>query len=139
FRAGWRRHADDHAHDAARQRDARGDACHRHGPGHGGKLRADGRAHRGGQARSLRLRLASRRRVDHPPRSIRGGHMTRRDFDPETVTPDGRPPAKARLFDATVDGPYRGSINGETLATQITVLTYGNDEPGVGPVLHVHP
>ena len=65
--------------------------------------------------------------------------MTRRDFDPATVTPDGRPPAKARLFDATVDGPYRGSINGETLSTQITVLTYGNDEPGVGPVLHVHP
>lgn len=65
--------------------------------------------------------------------------MTRRDFDPATVTPDGRPPAKARLFDATVDGPYRGSINGETLSTQITILTYGNDEPGVGPVLHVHP
>lgn len=65
--------------------------------------------------------------------------MTRRDFDPATVTPDGRPPAKARLFDATIDGPYRGSINGETLATQITVLTYGNDEPGVGPVLHIHP
>ncbi|WP_421925888.1 cupin domain-containing protein [Neoaquamicrobium sediminum] len=65
--------------------------------------------------------------------------MTRRDFDPATVTPDGRPPAKARLFDPTVDGPYRGSINGETLSTQITVLTYGNDEPGVGPVLHVHP
>jgi hypothetical protein len=58
--------------------------------------------------------------------------MTRRDFDPATVAPDGRPPAKARLFDATVDGPYRGSINGETLSTQITVLTYGNDEPGPG-------
>jgi mannose-6-phosphate isomerase-like protein (cupin superfamily) len=65
--------------------------------------------------------------------------MTRRDFDPATVTPDGRPPAKAKLFDATGDGPYRGSINGEALATQITVLTYGNDEPGTGPVLHVHP
>lgn len=65
--------------------------------------------------------------------------MTRRDFDPATVTPDGRPPAKARLFDGAVDGPYRGSVNGEVLATQVTVLTYGNDEPGKGPVLHVHP
>ena len=65
--------------------------------------------------------------------------MTRLDFDPATVTPDGRPPAKAKLFDGTRDGPYRGSINGETLATQITVLAYGNDEPGTGPVLHVHP
>ena len=65
--------------------------------------------------------------------------MTRRDFDPGTVTPDGRPPAKATLFDATQGGPYRGSVNGETLGTQMTVLTYGNDEPGVGPPLHVHP
>lgn len=65
--------------------------------------------------------------------------MTRRDFDPAAVIPDGRPPAKAKLFDGARDGPYRGSINGEVLATQITVLTYGNDEPGTGPVLHVHP
>lgn len=65
--------------------------------------------------------------------------MTRRDFDPATVTPDGRSPAKARLFDGTVDEPYRGSVNGEVLGTGITVLTYGNDEPGTGPVLHVHP
>jgi mannose-6-phosphate isomerase-like protein (cupin superfamily) len=65
--------------------------------------------------------------------------MTRRDFDPSTVTPDGRPPAKARLFDGATGGPYRGSVNGDRLGTQVTVLTYGNDEPGVGPVLHVHP
>ena len=65
--------------------------------------------------------------------------MSRRDFDPATVTPDGRPPAKAQLFDGAVDGPYRGSVNGENLGTQVTVLTYGNDEPGVGPALHVHP
>lgn len=65
--------------------------------------------------------------------------MTRRDFDPATITPDGRPPAKARLFDGTQVGPYRGSVNGEVLGAQVTVLTYGNDEPGVGPVLHVHP
>ena len=65
--------------------------------------------------------------------------MSRRDFDPATVTPDGRPPAKAKLFDGSVPGPYRGSVNGEVLGTGITVLTYGNDEPGIGPVLHVHP
>jgi len=65
--------------------------------------------------------------------------MARRDFDPATVTPDGRPPSKARLFDGAVDGPYRGSVNGESLGGQITVLTYGNDEPGVGPMLHIHP
>ena len=65
--------------------------------------------------------------------------MTRRDFDPATVVPDGRPPAKATLFDGSHGGPYRGSVNGETLATQVTILTYGNDEPGAGPVLHVHP
>lgn len=65
--------------------------------------------------------------------------MARRDFDPATVMPDGRPPAKARLFDGAMVGPYRGSVNGEALGTGVTVLTYGNDEPGLGPVLHVHP
>lgn len=65
--------------------------------------------------------------------------MARRDFDPATVVPDGRPPAKARLFDGLAAGPYRGSVNGEALGAQMTVLTYGNDEPGTGPVLHVHP
>jgi mannose-6-phosphate isomerase-like protein (cupin superfamily) len=65
--------------------------------------------------------------------------MARRDFDPSTVVPDGRLPAKARLFDGAVPGPYRSSVNGETLPTEVTVLTYGNDEPGTGPMLHVHP
>ncbi|MBO6716856.1 MAG: cupin domain-containing protein [Rhizobiaceae bacterium] len=65
--------------------------------------------------------------------------MARRDFDPSSITHDGRPPAKTRLFDATQPGPYRGSVNGEVLGAQVTVLTYGNDEPGVGPPLHVHP
>lgn len=65
--------------------------------------------------------------------------LARHDFDPATAVPDGRPPAKARLFDGTIDGPYRGSVNGESLGAQVTVLTYGNDEPGKGPVLHVHP
>jgi mannose-6-phosphate isomerase-like protein (cupin superfamily) len=65
--------------------------------------------------------------------------MARHDFDPATVVPDGRPPAKAALFDGAHAGPHRGSVNGESLGTRVTVLTYGNDEPGRGPVLHVHP
>ena len=65
--------------------------------------------------------------------------MARHDFDPATVEPDGRRPGKSRLFDGMLDGPHRGSVNGEALATQITVLVYGNDEPGLGPRLHVHP
>lgn len=65
--------------------------------------------------------------------------MARRDFDPATVIPDGRSPAKARLFDGALPGPYRGFVNGETLPTEVTILTYGNDEPGTGPALHVHP
>ena len=65
--------------------------------------------------------------------------MARNDFDPATVAPDGRRPGKAQLFDGTLDGPRRGSVNGETIATQVTVLAYGNDEPGLGPKLHVHP
>ena len=65
--------------------------------------------------------------------------MARHDFDPAAVTPDGRRPAKARLFDGTLGGPNRGSVDGEALATQVTVLTYGTDESGRGPKLHVHP
>lgn len=65
--------------------------------------------------------------------------MTRRDFDPATVEPDGRPPAKARLFDASGNGPHRGSVNGEALGAGVTVLAYGNDAPGTGPTLHIHP
>lgn len=63
----------------------------------------------------------------------------RRDFDPATVVADGRPPAKAMLFDAANAGPRRGSVNGDVLGTQATILAYGNDAPGTGPVLHVHP
>ena len=65
--------------------------------------------------------------------------MARHDFDPATVIPDGRQPGKAQLFDGAFAGPHRGSVNGETLSTQVTVLAYGNDEPGLGPKLHVHP
>jgi mannose-6-phosphate isomerase-like protein (cupin superfamily) len=65
--------------------------------------------------------------------------MARNDFDPATVTPDGRPPAKARLFDGTTPGPWRGFVSGEALGGEVTVLTFGNDTPGEGPRLHVHP
>jgi hypothetical protein len=54
--------------------------------------------------------------------------MARHDFDPTTITPDGRPPAKTQLFDGTSSGPHRGSVNGEILGAQVTVLAYGNDE-----------
>ena len=63
--------------------------------------------------------------------------MTRKDFDPATIQPDERPPAMAKLFDGP--GPWRGSVNGETLGGPVTVLAYGNDNPGEGPGLHVHP
>lgn len=65
--------------------------------------------------------------------------MARRDFDPATVTPDGRPASKARLFDPVREGPWRGSLPGLTSGSAITVLAYGTDETGVGPRLHVHP
>lgn len=65
--------------------------------------------------------------------------MTRTDFDPSTVQPDGRPPARERLFDADLPPPWRGSVSGEAMATGITVLTYGTEVTGEGPPLHVHP
>ena len=65
--------------------------------------------------------------------------MARRDFDPATVKPDGRPATRARLFDPANGGPWRGSIEGLTLGGQNTVLTYGTDTIGAGPRLHVHP
>lgn len=65
--------------------------------------------------------------------------MTRRDFDPTTVEPDGRPAAKATLFDPAVPGAWRGAVDGAVLAGPVTVLAYGNGTPGEGPPLHVHP
>ncbi|MFC4667333.1 cupin domain-containing protein [Seohaeicola nanhaiensis] len=65
--------------------------------------------------------------------------MARRDFDPDTVTPDGRPPALARLFDPAGGAAWRGFVNGDALRGPVTILTYGNDTPGEGPRLHVHP
>lgn len=65
--------------------------------------------------------------------------MSRTDFDPSSVHPDGRSPTKSMLFDPTAPAPWRGFVNGETLAGPVTVLAYGNDVPGEGPRLHVHP
>lgn len=65
--------------------------------------------------------------------------MPRRDFDPSTVAPDGRVPAKGRLFDPDGADAWRGALNGEMIGSANTVLAYGNDTPGEGPRLHVHP
>lgn len=65
--------------------------------------------------------------------------MARRDFDPDTIKPDGRPASQAKLFDPANDGPWRGSVDGLALGGPVTVLAYGTDEIGVGPRLHVHP
>lgn len=65
--------------------------------------------------------------------------MRRADFDPASVQPDGRPAAKATLAAADAPRPWRGHVNGEALGGPVTVLAYGNDVPGQGPVLHVHP
>lgn len=65
--------------------------------------------------------------------------MSRHDFDPSTVTPDGRPATQATLFDPTAEGPWRGNVPGVSLGGPITVLAYGTDLLGAGPPLHVHP
>lgn len=65
--------------------------------------------------------------------------MARHDFDPATITPDGRTPGQARLFDPAGGGPWRGSVEGRALGGAVTVLTYGTDTLGAGPRLHVHP
>ena len=64
--------------------------------------------------------------------------MARHDFDPAMAIADGRQPALARLF-SRGDGPDKGAVDGEVLATQVTVLAFGTDELGAGPRLHVHP
>ncbi|WP_300975111.1 cupin domain-containing protein [Sphingomonas sp. LHG3406-1] len=63
----------------------------------------------------------------------------RKDFDPSTVPPDGRPATKARLFHSNGDGPWHGSVEGEVMNAPCTILAYGNDMPGEGPPLHIHP
>lgn len=65
--------------------------------------------------------------------------MARKDFDPATIAPDGRPAARARLFDPAADGPWRGVVEGIAMGGAVTVLAYGTDTVGAGPGLHVHP
>ena len=65
--------------------------------------------------------------------------MTRKDFDPATTPPDGRPATRDRLFDPGTEGAWRGVVEGISLGGPVTVLAYGNDTIGMGPRLHVHP
>ena len=65
--------------------------------------------------------------------------MPRHDFDPASVTPDGRAPTKAKLFSPEGTGPWRGHVEGQVLGGSCTVLAYGNDTVGMGPKLHMHP
>ncbi|NJO32565.1 MAG: cupin domain-containing protein [Rhodospirillales bacterium] len=65
--------------------------------------------------------------------------MPRKDFDPATIASDGQRSSKGTLFDPDKDGPWLGSLAGEMIGSSITVLAYGNDTPGEGPGLHVHP
>src|SRR5690606_20646263 len=75
------------------------------------------------------------------PKNRSGGRvsMSRRDFDPGTAKPDGRGTAKGTVFDAGAGGPWRGFLAGEVIGGEVTVLADGNDTPGTGPRLHVHP
>lgn len=63
--------------------------------------------------------------------------MARKDYDPASAPPDGRPPKRARLFDPEVEGPWDGSLEGLKLGSGVTVLAYGTDTVGEGPCLHV--
>ncbi len=65
--------------------------------------------------------------------------MTRHDFDPDTVIPDGRRATKRTVFDPRADGPWVGSCEGDALGGPVTILAYGNTAVGDGPRLHVHP
>jgi len=56
-----------------------------------------------------------------------------------TIMPDGRRPAKVRLFETFTVRPWAEAVEGATLAAGCTVLAYGNDAEGYGPTLHVHP
>lgn len=60
-------------------------------------------------------------------------------FDRSAVVPDNRQPRKVQLFDPAQPGAWRGNILGDTLGARSTIIAYGNDTPGEGPVLHVHP
>lgn len=55
------------------------------------------------------------------------------------MKPHDRTTAAATLFSPDAPGPWRGSVNGETVGGPVTILAYGTDTPGEGPRLHVHP
>lgn len=63
----------------------------------------------------------------------------RSDFDLSMIEADGRSAAKAQLFDSQANGLWRGNVEGATLDAPLTILAYGNETPGEGPRLHVHP
>jgi mannose-6-phosphate isomerase-like protein (cupin superfamily) len=65
--------------------------------------------------------------------------MARNDFDPTTVTPDGRRPRKLAITNWGDGNLPRARVEGQDLETGITVLFYSTAEVGAGPRLHVHP
>ena len=60
-------------------------------------------------------------------------------FDPNILEPDDCQASKQRLFDPLLSGPWRGHVEGSLFGSGTTILAYGNDTPGEGPRLHVHP
>lgn len=65
--------------------------------------------------------------------------MARHDFNPASVSPDGRAPMKRRIGEWAPDAIRRGVLEGAAIGASVTVLHYGTDEIGAGPRLHVHP
>jgi mannose-6-phosphate isomerase-like protein (cupin superfamily) len=65
--------------------------------------------------------------------------MSRHDFDPATVTPDGRRPRKLGITNWGDGVLPRARVEGEDLGFGVTVLFYSTAEIGAGPRLHVHP
>ncbi|WP_082540378.1 cupin domain-containing protein [Bosea sp. Leaf344] len=63
----------------------------------------------------------------------------RSDFDLSVIEANGRSAAKAQLFEPQPKGPWRGNVEGARLDAPLTILAYGNETPGEGPLLHVHP
>lgn len=74
-----------------------------------------------------------------PLEPAKGRSMTHGDLQPGDAIPDGRAPAKARLFTPAGLGAWRGRVEGQIVGGGVTVLAYGADVIGAGPRLHVHP
>jgi mannose-6-phosphate isomerase-like protein (cupin superfamily) len=74
-----------------------------------------------------------------PPTTQEGNFTPRRDFDPATVTADGRRPAKLAITNWGDGVLPRARVEGQDLGTGVTVLFYSTAEIGAGPRLHVHP